>query len=341
MEQLHDLLSRLNTPLILLVMTGTIAVLGKSADWLVGTAVALSERSGLPKAVIGATVVSLGTTTPEAATSVLAAIQGNPGLALGNAVGSVICDTGLILGLCSLIGPLPLQGKTLALQGRVQLGAGILLVLVAFPWTMPQSIFQQGGHLSQPMGIIFLVLLLIYLHRSVLWARQLGKSDLPMEESGRVGASLPLIALKLGGAVLLVVGSSHILISTATTTAQRWGIPQSIIAATLVAFGTSLPELVTAITAVRKRHGELALGNIIGADILNVLFVAGAAASVTSGGLRVEPVFFTLLFPSMIAILVTFRTGVFFSQDQFKRPFGLMLLSLYALATALSYFYGA
>ena len=341
MEQLHDLLSRLNTPLILLLMTGAVVVLGQSAAWLVGAAVALSEKSGLPKAVIGATVVSLGTTAPEAATSVMAAVQGNPGLALGNAVGSVICDTGLILGLCALLGPLPLQGQTLVRQGRVQLGAGILLVLVSIPWMTPQSIFQLGGHLSQPMGFIFLFLLLMYLHRSFLWARRQGKIDAPWEESQGAGASLPLIALKLGGAVLLVIGSSQILIATATTTAQRFGFPQSIIAATLIAFGTSVPELVTAITAVRRQHGELALGNIIGADILNVLFVAGAAASVTSGGLRVDPVFFTLLFPSMIAILVTFRAGIFFSQDQFNPRFGWLLLSLYALVTILSYLYGS
>ena len=119
MEQLDQLLSQLSTPLLLFFFAGTIAVLGKSADRLVHAAVTLSEAWGLPKVVIGATVVSLGTTAPEAAVSVLASVRGNPGLALGNAVGSVICDTGLILGLSCLLGQLPLEHNIVRRQGRV------------------------------------------------------------------------------------------------------------------------------------------------------------------------------------------------------------------------------
>ena len=107
-----------------LVIAFSLAVLGKAADWLVDEAVALSERSGIPKVVIGATVVSLGTTMPEAAVSVFAAIQGNPGLAFGNAVGSIICDTGLILGLACVIAPLRLNRRIVNRQGWIQFAAG-------------------------------------------------------------------------------------------------------------------------------------------------------------------------------------------------------------------------
>ena len=114
-------------------------------------------------------------------------------------------------------------------------------------------------------------------------------------------------------------------------------IPEGIISATLVAFGTSLPELVTAITAVRKGCGELALGNIIGADILNVLFVAGAAASVTSSGLEAPVHFFRVLFPAMIGILIIFRLGIHYSGNVVKREFSVALLGIYALVTLTSY----
>lgn len=337
MEQLDQLLSQLSTPLLLFIFAGTIAVLVKSADRLVHAAVTLSEAWALPKVVIGATVVSLGTTTPEAAVSVLASVRGNPGLALGNAVGSVICDTGLILGLSCLLGQLPLEHSILRRQGRVQLASGILLVLACFPWTAPQSVFTRGGQLPQPIGIVFLILLLIYLRQSVLWASR-EKKSFPLDElEDRQDASLVLILTKLLGAIILVIGSSHILVATAVETADRFHVPESVIAATLVAFGTSLPELVTAITAVRRKHGDLAIGNVIGADILNVLFVAGAAASVTSGGLEVQPHFFTLLFPAMLGILVTFRLGIYYSGKTFRRSFGLLLLLFYLLATILSY----
>ena len=341
MGQLDGLIPQLSTPWLFLLLVASIAVLGKSADWLVRAAVVLSRKSGLPKVIVGATVVSLGTTTPEAAVSVFAALRGNPGLALGNAVGSVICDTGLILGLSSLLGRLPLQQKILSRQGWIQLGSGVLLVLACFPWFASGELFREGGRLSQLMGIVFLVLLGVYLRQSIVWVRREQDRSAVEELEGVPDVSLPLILSRLVGAVILVVVSSHFLIAAATETAQRFGVPASVIAATLVAFGTSLPELVTAITAVRRQHGDLALGNVIGADILNVLFVAGAAASVTPGGLQAGPIFFTLLFPAMLSLLVTFRLGIFFSHQTFKRSFGLLLLLLYAVVTIWSYQYSA
>ena len=127
--------------------------------------------------------------------------------------------------------------------------------------------------MPQPIGIVFLILLLLYLRQSVLWASR-EKKSFPLDElEDRQDASLVLILTKLLGAITLVIGSSHILVATAVETADRFHVPEGVIAATLVAFGTSLPELVTAITAVRRKHGDLAIGNVIGADILNVLFV--------------------------------------------------------------------
>ncbi|MBU1701906.1 MAG: calcium/sodium antiporter [Candidatus Eisenbacteria bacterium] len=340
-EALNHFIGQLHWSLLGLWIAVALSLLGKGADWLVVEAVTLSERSGIPKIVIGATIVSIGTTAPEVAVSVLAAIQGNPGLALGNAVGSIICDTGLILGLAAIIAPLTLDRRIVNRQGWIQLGAGLLLVLACIPIFSsklnPRGIFVAGGNLPQFMGFVFLALLAAYMWLSVRWSRQAGAVNLEaFEEAGAQKSNL-LIVLKLIGAIILVVGSARLLIPGVTEAALRLHVPDSVIAATLVAFGTSLPELVTAVTAARKGHGELAIGNIVGADILNVLFVAGAAAAVTGGGLQAGPHFFRLLFPAMLGVLIVFRVGVMASGDQMKRGFGIVLLAVYALVTILSY----
>ena len=336
MEQwLEHLAAQLHWAPLFLLIAVMLYALGKGADILIDEAVSLSSRWGVPKVLIGATIVSLGTTTPEAAVSVLAAIQGSAELALGNAVGSIICDTGLILGLAALISPLPLDRAIVNRQGWIQLGVGALLVAACLPFGSLPTLWATGGRLSQGMGVFFLVLLAIYLWLSVTWARTDESVD---EEAGAGDDANTLIALlKLIGGVFVVVAASTILIPAVREVALRLHIPPGVIAATLVAFGTSLPELVTAVTAARRGHGELAIGNVIGADILNALFVAGAAAAVTPAGLPASPFFFKFLFPAMLTILIVFRIGIFTSGASLKRPFGVVLLAVYAVVTLLSY----
>jgi cation:H+ antiporter len=187
------------------------------------------------------------------------------------------------------------------------------------------------------MGFVFLGLLAVYMWQSIRWARD-GQERMRVEEhEGDVGAPLALVVLKLIGAVALVVLSAQVLIPAVSESAIRASIPESIIAATLVAFGTSLPELITAVTAARRGHGELAVGNIVGADILNVLFVSGAAAAATPAGLDAGVHFFTVLFPVMMAVLLVFRIGIFMSGESMKRPFGFVLLGAYTVYLAVSY----
>lgn len=317
-------------------------VLGKGADLLVDHAVILARRWGMSAAIIGATIVSLGTTTPEAAVSVAAAVGGNPDLALGNAVGSIICDTGLILGLAVLIGKVPIDRRLSARQGRLQIGAGILLVLACLPWSHLGGVFTTGGGLPQWVGWVFLGLLVVYLYLSYRWGKALSETTLDQPEASHQppeGAAMAQWRIWMGlllGLVLVLI-ASKLIIPAVEVAAVRLSIPPAIIAATLVAFGTSLPELVTAVTSVRKGHGELALGNVIGADILNVLFVSGAAAAVTSGGLVAGPSFFTHLFPGMLALLILLRLGIRFSGDHLGKTWGVLLLVGYVLVTVLSY----
>jgi cation:H+ antiporter len=337
-EYILELLSHVPLPLLFVIIAVNLYVLAKSADVLVDKAVTLSVKWGVPKVLIGATIISLGTTLPEAAVSVFAAVTGRPGLALGNAVGSIICDTGLILGLAVLIGPVPINKIIVRKQNLIQIGAALALVIASLPFTSFSEIFTAGGRLPQFIGFIFLLLLVIYIWRSISWSRNtesyISDNEVIQVDTAKTG----IVVLKLIAGIAGVVLSSRILIPTVQETAMRLHIPESIIAATLVAFGTSLPELVTAVTAVRKKHGEIALGNVIGADILNVLFVAGAAASVTPGGLKAPPNFFVLLFPAMLLILLVCRGGLWLSKDTIAKPVGVILILIYVATIVLSYF---
>lgn len=337
--------------ILLAIIAVSLLVLGKGADILVDEAVALSTRWGVPKMVIGATIVSLGTTLPEVTVSVMSAIKGSAGLAMGNAVGSVICDTGLILGIAALIKPLPFNKKEISKQCWIQLGAGVLLVVTALiagllnPSNKGVGITHFVGSIPRVMGFAFLALLAAYIISTIMSSKKNGDDSSVSDEctiaenAYTKQASIIIVILKLIFGILLVILSSIVLIPTVEEFARRCSIPETVIAATLVAFGTSLPELITAITAARKGHGDLAIGNVIGADILNVLFVVGASAAVTKGGLVVDPKFFYLLFPTMLFVLLVFRFSAIFSKGSLKRPVGFVLLTAYLAVTILSYIF--
>jgi len=335
-EYLDFLVSNWSSPVLWLVILVSLATLARGADRLVDSAVAMSRRFGVPRVVVGATIVSLGTTMPEAVVSVFAAIQGRSEMALGNAVGSIICNTGLILGIGCLIAPLPIDLRVVNRQGWVKIGTGLLLVLVCLPWADPSAAFVTGGTVPQAVGWVFLALLLVYL----VWSVRLARAGVGTDTDDAEGALSDTMSMVLGlfAGLVMVIVSSTLLISAAAELAERINIPPSIIAATLVAFGTSLPELTVVVTATWKGHGELAVGNVIGADVLNVLFVVGGAAAVTATGLDADPVFFVMYFPAMLLLLLVFRIGVWTAKNgTLGRPVGMVLLATYVVLTGLSY----
>jgi cation:H+ antiporter len=339
MEQdLHQFFLDVWWPLLAASIAVCILVLGKGADVLVSEAVILSERLSIPKVVIGATIVSLGTTAPEAVISVLSAYQGEPGIALGNAVGSVICDTGLILGVACLIAPPPLDRSIVNRQGWIQYASGWLLVLACVTWSSPFAVFQDGGRLPRLVGLVFLLLLAWYIGWTVYGAMRGRTKSVDLEElEDDKKLSTGLVVVKLVVGLAAVVGSSWMLIPAVTAASYRLEVPEGVVAATIVAFGTSLPELVTAVTASLKGHGDLAVGNIVGADILNVLFVSGAAAVVTQDGLEAPTEFFWIYFPCMLAVLTVFRIGIFFCGDRLGRGFGVVLILMYLISTVVGF----
>jgi len=311
-----------------------IIALSKGADWMVDGVVNMAQRTGLPKIVIGATIVSLGTTTPEAVVSVMAAWMGNPGLALGNGVGSIIADTGLIFGITTLLTTVPVNRFILNRTGWVQVGSATLLVIIA---VISLGVTEGIPILGRWVGLLFLLLLGGYMYVTYAWARQGLRTTPDAEEVGKFeGAGLAKCLVMILGGVFLVVVGARILVPSAVEIAYRIGVPEDIIAATMVALGTSLPELMTAIAAIRKRHPDIMVGNVVGADVLNCLFVIGAAA--VAKPLAVPSNFFSFHFPAMIFILYSFRAFIFINKDDlFRKWQGVWLLVVYFAYVILQY----
>jgi len=333
-EVLQDLVDGYPVLVLLLIVVVSVALLSKGADWMIDGVVDLAERTGLPKIVIGATVVSLGTTLPEAFVSVMAAFLGNPGLALGNGVGSIIADTGLIFGLTCVLVAVPVNRFILNRTGWVQIGAATLLVVIA----VIALITADAGDdpvLGRGVGVFFLILLGVYLYVTYRWAKQGGDLGHDEEVSAEPAMAISKAWAMIVGGLVLIVAGARVLVPAASEIAERVGVPEDVIAATLVAFGTSLPELMTAIAAIRKGHPEITVGNIVGADVLNVLFVIGAAA--VAAPLAIPDNFYFFHFPAMLIILISFRVFISRADTSFKRWQGAWLLGVYAVYVTLQY----
>ncbi|NLM00743.1 MAG: calcium/sodium antiporter [Treponema sp.] len=324
--------------LLFLIIAISIVVLGKGSDILVDNAVKLSLKWGVPKMIIGATIVSLGTTLPEFSVSVMSAINGLPGIALGNAVGSVICNTGLIIGIASILNPLPFKKDIIDSQSFFQLASGILLIISSLldVFVTRMNPFNEGSILPQWIGFVFLSLLFIHIIM-IIKSAKLSGFEQEVNSADKTPMLTILFQLLLG--IILIILSSKILIPSVKEFAQCIHIPDSVIAATVVAFGTSLPELITAITASRKGHGDLVLGNILGANVLNILFVIGTSVTIKHAGLNVDKRFFIVQFPAMLFILLIFHGGVNLSKGSIKRPVGIILLVTYIMVIISSYIF--
>lgn len=322
------------------------------ADWLVEGAAGVAAKLGMPKVIIGATIVSLGTTAPEAAVSVLAAFSGNPGLALGNGVGSIIADTGLIFGLGCVLVALPADKFVLKRQGWVQFGSA--LMLAGLCWIL-FAIDGRAAVIARPFGFLFLAMLVGYMMISVRWAKQHahgephlietqsedGKIEVEYDEHGDADKKTMgvLIGLGLLGLVMVIVAGDG-LVGSVSELATQWGVPQVVIAGTIVALGTSLPELVVGVQSIRKGHPELLVGNVIGADILNVLFVIGAAAVAAPLAIAEDTTSFVYVaLPTMMAMMIYFRLCIVKAGrvGHFSKWMGYPLLAGYVAYSVISF----
>ncbi len=299
------------TRVILLFLLG-LALMVKGGDSFVEGAEWMARVTGIPPFVVAATVVSLGTTMPELLVSAMAAAQGSGGMALGNAVGSVSCNTGLILGISLLF-----------LPGRVDLRSlrekGALLILALFAMLA----FGIDRRLTWGEGCFLLVLLAVFLKNDMDTAR---RSPFPQEEGAERSphAAAVYIGKFLLGAVGLAAGA-RLLVDNGCVLARLLGMPEAVIALTLVALGTSLPELVTTITALARGQSSLSVGNIIGANFLDLTLVP-AVSSFAGGG--VLPMDHPLdLLMALLLLTVTLLPSV--RKGRFRRWQGAALLGLY------------
>jgi cation:H+ antiporter len=331
---LPQFMTGLPSIVLILIMIILLAVLYKGADFLVDGVVDLAHHTRVPQIVIGATIVSLATTTPEAFVSVMAAFLGNPGLALGNGVGSIIADTGLIFGLTAFLSNVSVDRFILNRTGWVQVGSATFVVMLAVGalWGSPEN-----PVLNRWVGAVLIILLIFYLYGTYRWARQ--SEALASKEKNefiQTTTTWPGLWYKICGGLVLMILAARVLIPAARQMAIRIGVPDDVIAATMVAFGTSLPELTAAIAAIKKGHPDITLGNVLGADVLNSLFVIGAAASARS--LSIPPNFYIYHFPAMLIILWSFRFFASFNRNGWFKPWqGLWLLGIYMIYIILQY----
>jgi len=320
-------------------LAGCFIVLAKGADLLVDGAAGLASGLGVPKIIIGVTVVSLGTTLPEVAASVSASLRGWGETATGNAIGSIICNSGLIFGLCCLLVRLPADRFTLNRNAWFQIGGAVLFVLLYF--LSGTAVGDQGQrHFYRGFGVILLAGLVAYVLLSLRWARQSAKRSaigaVPRAPSEmKIGRSSLLTAMGF----VLVILSANVLVVVVRELAGKLGVPNDVVAATLLAFGTSVPELATGIMSVIKGHRELLVGNVIGANILNIFFVMGASATVHP--LAIPDRFLWLHLPVMLVILGIFHFNIWTSRDHLKRWPGLVMLIIYLCYVVGIYFIGS
>ena len=284
----------------------------KGADWFVEGAACIAKKLGIPQLVIGLTIVAMGTSMPEAAVSVTAAMQQNAGITVGNVVGSNILNILIILGITAVITNVTIQRSTLHYEIPFMLA--VTALLLGFGMT--------GGRITFMEGVIFWLFFLAYLGYLFVMARK--------ENAGEEGAvkDLPvwkcLLLMVLGG--ILVVKGSDFAVSGASAIARYFGMSERFIGLTIVALGTSLPELVTSVTAARRGNAGIAIGNIVGSNIFNILFVIGTAALIC-------PVPFERKFiaDTVIAIGagVVLWLGTFRNRE-LRKPCGIVMLLCYA-----------
>ncbi|MBP5486008.1 MAG: calcium/sodium antiporter [Bacteroidales bacterium] len=260
------------TDLVLLIVGLVLLILG--AEWLVDGSSSIARRAGLSEFLIGMAVIGIGTSMPELVVSLTGALKGSADIAIGNVVGSNIFNVFLILGVTALISPVAISSGNKKRDIPLNIAACVLLICFGMQYTL----FKVGGSdtINALEGGIFLVLFVVYL----LYSFRSGKADTEEKEEGEVAVPKKLwysIAMVLVGLVSLVYGGD-ILVDSACNLARDAGLSEKFIAITILAGGTSFPELVTCVVAAAKKKDALALGNIIGSNISNILLILGASA---------------------------------------------------------------
>lgn len=295
---------------ILFLIIGFV-LLVKGADWFVDGASCIAAKLGIPQLIIGLTIVAMGTSLPETAVSISAALSGNNGIAVGNVVGSNIMNTLLILGVTAVIANVSIKKSTLYYEIPFMVGITGLMAILGI----------SGNGIVFGEGVVLLVFFLIYL-AYLFWMARQGSENEPEK---RMPIWKCLLLLVIGG--VLVAKGSDLAVDGATRIARSLGISERVIGLTIVAFGTSLPELVTSATAARRGNTDIAIGNIVGSNIFNILLVLGVSALICD--IPFDPKFLMDIGVA-IGCGIVLWLGTFWSKE-LRRPFGILMLFLDAL----------
>ena len=316
---------------ILLFVVGLVLII-KGGDWFVDGATGLARRFHLPDIIVGATVVSIGTTLPEVMVSATGALLGQGAMAYGNAIGSIICNTALIAAISVACNPGPVNVKTMKMPVIFFFSSATLYCVAAY----------LLGQFPRWMGLVMLTIFIVYLILNVRQGLQNPEDAAEEESDGKTRSLLMELILLIGGAALIAVGAD-LLVTHGTVIAQYLGVPETVIALTFVALGTSLPELVTTITSLKKGHASLGIGNVIGANVFNLVLVSGVAVTLAPFEVPVGKLLLghnaslVLDIPVMLGVMLLLTVPAL-TRKKLERWQGIALLCIYAAFCLFQFF---
>ena len=310
-----------------------LVLLIKGGDWFVDGATGIARRFRLPDIIVGATVVSIGTTLPEVTVSTTGALLGQGAMAYGNAIGSIICNTALIAAISITCNPGPVNVKTMKMPVFFFFTSAAVYCLAAY-WL---------GTFPRWLGIIMLAIFVVYLIANVRQGLRYPEETAEEAESATASRSLAMeLVLLVIGAALIAYGA-NLLVEHGTIIAQKLGVPETVIALTFVALGTSLPELITTITSLKKGHASLGIGNVIGANVFNLVLVSGMAVTIAPFDVPVGKLLLgrnaslVLDIPLMLLVMLLLTVPAL-TKKRLSRWQGITLLCIYAAFCAFQFF---
>lgn len=304
---------------VLLLIIGLTLILG-GANFLTDGASALAQRLRMPEFLIGLTIVAIGTSMPEMVVSTLSAINGQPDMAIGNVVGSNIFNVFLILGVCALVRPIGFTKTNIRFDIPFGVATSVLLIVLALDTVIGTGAIDSISRFDGALMLVLYIALMIYTIRTAERPTESASDKKPM-------AVWLMTVMILGGLGGLIFGG-ELFLDSATKLARAMGISESVIAITLVAGGTSLPELASSIVSLVKGKADMALGNVVGSNIFNILGILGVASLInplTMGGIKARDLFVVLL----SAVLV-FLSAFTFRRQTLDRTEGVLFLTIYA-----------
>lgn len=308
---------------VVLLIVGFVLLI-KGADLFVDGASSIAKNLKIPAIVIGLTIVAFGTSAPEAAVSITAAISGSNDIAMGNVIGSNLFNLLMVTGIAALFGAVPVEKTVLKRDFPLSIIAGVVLFLLAFDKILGKGILE----LSRIDGIILLVFFAAFLWFNISDAMK-HKAENADAEIGEVKSMPKSIIFSIIGVAGIIVGG-RLTVNAATELALFMGISETLVGLTVVAIGTSLPELVTSVVAIRKGEDDIAIGNVLGSNIFNIFFVLGASCAIHTITVDILSIYDTIILTAVQLILL----AVFAKTKKTTKPIGIGMIITYAIYTA-------